>query len=409
MKRKLAAFVSLITAAIFVFSGCGKYTLEGTVLDTSPSLKDQTETVSKTEAEETSSTYDITTKNDEVNTEFYDKEQLKIINERSASSLKILKQKYGIVPTDFEKKYDENLLFQISDKLNMSFGVEEYHNWTDRGIKVFKDLFFCTVTCPVKGGGISFFNDEVKSEILHKVMQDSHSDLAYLKENLATFSMKKFNDYLSFYFGPDVVKFKASDFETVSESYNNKTLNFDINRPETDIQVFDGGDGDTMIYLPTPTEFGCSTSYIYDITETDGEMTVYTVGESEPFGDYSSFSAFQRSILYLSEIYEDTKYIRAYNYIFGKNGSNVFLKRIERRFLFPDETVYNAVTEKNNVDVNLFYMAGQGEYETHSLPSKTFILLLHYLYDEKIEFVCPYGVGVVDKSDVTLLNNMEYQ
>ncbi len=394
--KKTAFVVLIFLLVIAIASGCSSpATNKGNTDAESVSAKESNEeTITENTEQKTDSADNTTT--------YCSPEEAARIRNGAESALKVLKDNYGISPADFEKRFDEKLLFQISDKLNMTFGFEEYPKWPAPAPEVFMDVFLCAANCAVNGGGINFFYDTNDPEIIKRAMQDAHAGDNNSGENLCTFSMKKYNEFLKFYFGPEAPEFKTTDFETVAQAYKKGSLSFGYDVSEYCFQAYDAGDGDTMIYVALPTDYGCGTRYIYDVKEDGEDLTVYTVGGADAVGDSSDFHAFQESILYLSEITEEDEYVDAYIYHFGKYNGNVFLKSIERRCLFRNEEAMDCETLDDNVSVNLFYLPSNQDYERASLPKGSRVMILHKTENGKYEFVCPSGYGEADKSSLLI-------
>ncbi len=246
---------------------------------------------------------------------------------------------FEIPKTDFESKYSEKELFGFLDFVSLSFGADDYYDWSGDGNQIINDTFLNCISSP-------FYHKE-----LYKTYDLELDKYDYVRKEIGekykgfmVTTIKDLNDFIESWYGPKARSLTKDDFININDAKKNQESLFDgvsdissnaYYLPESDMVAV------TLLY----TDFLNYSAYIYDIKKVGRDVVVYTVGMEENYVDNSSFEAHQNDIL--KYIYwgdyktlDNNIYTISYNWK-GK----MYLKSVESKKFVAKEIGYNYEVE----------------------------------------------------------------
>ena len=316
MKKKIIIIVSVVLAIILVVLGIiflSKFADKVYKPDIPSAPTAEIPSVS------TSSEAESQSEKDSMN-----KTEVKIENE---------KHKFTFYKTDFEKRYSEEELMEMSSVISMSFGYEDYYNWNGEAEFVVNELLNnCIPTYKWVFKSIVTEDEEIvkkASQELGVYMDDENAQVGY-----GIAELDVLNAYIKDMYGENARTFSGEDFMSVEEALKKNGKVFDYHSDGySQIRYFPQNN---LVWIASrDTGYSASASYIYDIKEVNGDFIVFTIGEVEEFNSYS-FSSQQKSVLDSSEYGRDN-WLPANVYTLGvsKNG-DFYLKNVEEKYIFAD-------------------------------------------------------------------------
>ncbi|MBE6819498.1 MAG: hypothetical protein E7516_00390 [Ruminococcaceae bacterium] len=252
---------------------------------------------------------------------------------------------FEINKTNFEDEIPEDILLQFANMLLMDFGVEDYYGWNTSGQNVFSDVRKSNLVISGCYKNYDFLDEETDKEAYAMFLSDVGLEYnMYCEVN--TFSLKKYNDYLKDFFGPDVKQLTVDDFET-GKSALKKGFAVDGDIGESDTRCFYTGKDDVILIHTCATGFSCVGEYIFDVKKDGDDYYVYTVGEVETHGLIDNFDEFQNQALddLIYSIYKGVLPAKKYKFGCTADG-DIYLKSVDKKFIFPENPEYNCVIEQ---------------------------------------------------------------
>ena len=253
--------------------------------------------------------------------------------------IKNWKYTFEIPKTDFEGRYSEKELFMFLDFVSLSFGADDYYDWSGDGNQIINDTFLNCISSPF------YYKSLYKTYDLeldrYSFVRDEIDD-NYMGFKVTT--IKDLNDFIESWYGPKAEKLTKEDFININDAKKTQDSLFDgvsdissnaYYLPESDMVAV------TLLY----TGFSGYSAYIYDIKKVGRDIVVYTVGMEENYVDNSSFEAHQKDIL--KHIYwgeNKTLDNNIYTISFDWKG-NMYLKSVESKKFVAKEIGYNYEVE----------------------------------------------------------------
>lgn len=241
---------------------------------------------------------------------------------------------FNIIKTDFESRYNEEFLTEISSLISLPFGYEDYYNWNGNAQDVVNELINACISTSKFPFRAIYCDDEI---ILEKASQEAGRILNDDSIRLGpVIKLDALNSYIKDMFGENARTFVGEDFLTAEEAllsdesilnYHNEGYSKIMYLPETDV-----------LYMSSrETGFSCYNSFIYDIKEIDGDYLVYSLGDIEDYGFGNNFSTRQAYMFeYLS--WGGDNYIPDFVYTVGvsENG-DLYLKKVDTKCIFSND------------------------------------------------------------------------
>lgn len=310
-KKALVSVLLLISLFCMMLTACYK---NGSS-DITQSLNNETENVIQTES----------VGSEEETTE-------KALEPVSSGELKIKDGKFEIFKTDFESRYSEEFLTEISSLISLNFGYEDYYNWNGDAEKVVNELINCCITTTK----LPFMAIETKCEELLKKAEEELRDI-FDDENInianGIIEIDALNSYIKDMFGENARTFTADDFAVAAKEdkekicYTNEDYSYIFYLPQSEL----------LLFTSRETGFSTYSSFICDITEKDGDYIIYTLGELEDYGFGQGF-AMQQAYMFEYLNLGAGNYIPKFEYIVGvsENG-DLYLKRVDKKCIYAKE------------------------------------------------------------------------
>lgn len=242
------------------------------------------------------------------------------------------KYRFTVQKTDYEKRYSEEVLNEISELFPIEFGCDDYNNWDENPNTVLNDIYYS-----MGRWAIDTYDNESAE---HKAAVEELNNSPYGNPNLEGFftSVEKINSFLRDIYGPSARTFKTKDFDTYDE----------IRMREENI-FSDYEYSFRFAYLPNSKIICCfaretwggemPTMGIRDIKMSNGEYVVEFVSDCY----YSCY------IKYLITVSAE------------KNG-NLYVKNVEDFYVFPNNA-NNLKVISDNVEVE-FKKYNSGDWIT---------------------------------------------
>ena len=252
--------------------------------------------------------------------------------------------RFEINKTNFEDKIPEDILLQVANMLSMNFGVEDYYGWDTSGQNIFSDVRKSNLLIRGFYKNKEIMDEEADKEAVSLFL--SEAGLENVECSVMTFSLKKYNDYLKDFYGPDVKQLTVDDFET-GKSAVEKGLDVDGHLDETDSRCFYTGKDDIILVQVCGAGFSCRGEYIFDVEKNGNDYYVHTVGkiDIESFG--SDFAEAQKQMLESLPHTVDKGCLPVKTYKFGCTADgDIYLKSVDKKFIFPENPEYDCVIEQ---------------------------------------------------------------
>lgn len=258
------------------------------------------------------------------------------------------KHKFTVFKTDFEKRYSEEFLMDVAERLGMAYGYEDFKFWNEDPEKVVNSLVSCCIPSYKYPFKTIYCEDEQVVEKGIAELKKLLPDNPYYCEIV---EIETLNAYFEEMFGPDVRKFRADEFMTVEESvkkygdaFNGRSDIYHAIRylPESGL----------LSFCSVATGFSCRSSYIYDVREINGEYIVFTLGNDEVYYEEFNFASHQAAA-FNQLTWGGSEYVENFVYTFGCNyDGNLYLKSIDKNYLFAEgfEPEYRIVKDTKAVD-----------------------------------------------------------
>ena len=325
MKKKIVIVISFVVALAVIISGVAflPKILEKVKTSDAPQL-------STDEKVQTTSVPELPTTEKVIKTE--------VVFENNEHSFTVMK-------TDFEKNFTEEQLMEISSVLAMSFGYDDYYNWNGEAEAVVNELLNCCIPTP-KWPFSSIVTDneailKKASQELAVYMNDENAQVGY-----GIAELDVLNAYIKDMYGENARTFVGEDFMSVEEALKKNGKVFDYKSDAySQIRYFPQNN---LIWLASrDTGFSSKVSYIYDITEENGDFIVYSIGNIENDGAGNTFSSHQSYVLEeltwgeSSYIYENVCTLGV-----SQNG-DFYLKKVETRCIFADDFFWDYIVTED--------------------------------------------------------------
>lgn len=258
-------------------------------------------------------------------------------NENILQTELIIKNKehsFTVMKTDFENRYSEEELMEFSSVLSMSFGYDDYYNWNGEAESVVNELLNNCLTSS-KWVFSSLVTDD------EELMNKASRELAlYLNDENARVDyglvkLEDLNAYIKDMYGENARTFTGEDFMSVEEAVKNNGKVFDYNSDMySQIRYFPQND---LLWLASrDTGYYSTITYIYNITEENGEYIVYTLRDFEDYSTGNTFSSQQSYVLEaLSWDERNCLYTSVCTLGISENG-DFYLKNVEEKCIFAD-------------------------------------------------------------------------
>ena len=255
--------------------------------------------------------------------------------------------RYKINKTDFEKRFDEELLLKLSETIPMEFGYEDYDKWDLSANVILNDVLlgnYSRFDCRLER--YDFFESEQAEKAQAEMM--SYSEEMKFHEYFVT-DIPKINEYLIKLFGPDAGVIDKADFEEYSVIANSEKRPFEDFGYKYNFR---------FIYLPESKLVVCGINeffgeesrmpYMCDVREKDGLYIVRAVSGSDGFynGDYNFLSkqndALENLRWYTKGYLEEVIYTIACD-----DNGNMYMKSTEISYILPEnaEKNYYAISD----------------------------------------------------------------
>lgn len=383
--RRFISVMVIITLLFSVITGC-KNEAENESTTSAVATRIQTEKETETEI---SSTEDETT---EKPVGYIKSEKIKIENE---------KYRFTVQKTDFEKYYSEELLMDITHLVPMLYGYDDYENWNGTPNEVINDALWCMQASRNNWFFERYDSDTVQWKAAYNEMQKNPYRIS---DDFVITDIESINSYLEDRFGPQVRKFKASDFDTYNEvkiSDGSITEEFDLFSyrytylPEC---------GLVACFMFETTGFESNAAYIYDIQTVDGAYVVKAVSGSDNYLEKSdTFEDIQTSSLKQLNSYTQ-EYLRDYTMTiaYDDNG-NLYMKSVKSKYVLAENVKnnYKVVTDGSPIELRSTELFSKRDTVVEMIPNGAEIFVAdnsgykarvisgeHYGYVEK-EFLVP--------------------
>lgn len=365
MKKKLIIIVSLAVALVLVASGVIFFPKISEKLKTSgdselSSVEKATQTVDDAElpTSENSNLTELVIKNKE--------------------------HSFTVMKSDFESRFSEEELWEISSVLSMSFGCEDYYNWNGEAEFVVNELLnnCLTSTKWVFKSLVTEDEDIINkaSQELAVYMNDENAEVDY-----GIVELDVLNSYIKDMYGENARTFVGEDFMSVEEALKNNGKVFDYHSDMySQIRYFPQNN---LIWLASrDTGYSSAISYIYDITEENGDFIVYAIGGVDNYAADNTFSAHQSYVL--EELtWGESSYIYENICTLGvsENG-DFYLKKVEPRCIFADGFSGDYIV---NADADLYErkIYTQGLKKVGTVKEGTVVTLGENYIEDEYEYI----------------------
>lgn len=259
--------------------------------------------------------------------------------------------KFRVTKTDFEKQYSDEFLMDIAGMLGMNFGCEDFGYWNEDPETVVNSLLGCCVGSYKFPFQLIYTEDEqlIKkgNAELDKIFPDEkHSYNRFVDPDLL-------NAYFEDLFGPDVRKFTTEDFMTHDEAIAKNGEPYAQDHPEGFSEIRSLPESDLLCFYSCGTGFSSYSAYIYDIREVKGDYVVYTLGDVEAYWTLNSDFNSNQAEAFRGLTMGGPEYVENYVYTFGcTDDGNLYLKSIDKRFLFAEDCEFEYRITENTVAIN---------------------------------------------------------
>ncbi len=279
------------------------------------------------------------------------------------------KYTFKIQKTEFEKNYSEEILMDITHLVPMLYGYDDYDNWNGTPNEVINDALRCMQASRNNWFFERYDSDTVQWKAAYNEMQKNPYRIS---DDFVITDVESINNYLEDRFGPQVRKFKASDFDTYNEvkiSDDSITEDFDLLSyrytylPEC---------GLIACFMSETTGFESKAAYIYDIQTVDGTYVVKAVSGSENYLEKSdTFEDVQASSLKMLNGYTE-EYLRDFTMTvaYGDNG-NLYMKSVKSKYVLAENVKnnYKVVTDGSPIELRSTELFSKRDTVVEMIPN----------------------------------------
>lgn len=249
--------------------------------------------------------------------------------------IKNWKYTFEIPKTDFESKYSEKELFMFLDFIPLSFGCDDYYDWSGDGNQIINDMFLNCISSP-------FY---YKS--LYKTYDLEVDRYAFVRNEIGdnymgfkVTTIKDLNEFIESWYGPKARVLTKDDFMNINDAKKNQTSLFE-GTSDISSNAYYLPESDMVAITTLETGFSAYSSYIYDIKKDGKDIVIYTVGSVENYLDNSSFEAHQKDLLSdlcwgEDKTLENNIYTVSYTW-----DGKMYLKSVESKKIIAKEIGYN--------------------------------------------------------------------
>ncbi len=300
--------------------------------------------------------------------------------------------RYKINKTDFEKKFDEELLLKLSDIIPMEFGYEDYDKWDSSANVILNDVLlgnYSRFDCRLERYDFeSEQGKKAKSEMMN------YSVEIKFHEYFVT-DISNINEYLIKLFGPDAGVIEKDDFEGYGVIANSEKSPFK-----------DYGYNYRFIYLPESELVVCGINefldgeykipYMCDVREKDGLYIVRAVSGSYGYGSGNDFLRRQNDALENLGWYTKGYLEEVICTIACDDNDNMYMKSTEISYILPENAKKNYYAVSNaDIKVREYYTDEWTVVDTLSKNEKVYSPGL-YFGGERFVVTEEY-VGIVEE------------
>ena len=253
--------------------------------------------------------------------------------------------RYRINKTDFEKRFDEELLLKLSETIPMEFGYEDYDKWDSSANVILNDVLLGNESRIGYWIEQYDFHESEQAKKAEAEMMSCSEDMKF-HEYFVT-DIHKINEYLINLFGPDAGVIDKADFEEYSVFANSEKYpfeDFDYNfrffyLPESELVVCGVNEfGDEESKMP----------YMCDVKEKDGIYTVRAV--SGWYGYYYGSYTFltKQNDCFEALGWDNRGYLEEWVYTIAcDDNGNMYMKSTEISYILPEnaEKNYYAISD----------------------------------------------------------------
>lgn len=301
--------------------------------------------------------------------------------------------RYKINKTDFEKRFDEELLLKLSDTIPMEFGYEDYDKWDSSANVILNDVLlgnYSRFDCRLERYDFeSEQGKKAKSEMI------SYGVETKFHEYFVT-DISNINEYLIKLFGPDAGVIDKNDFESYSVITNTEKYPFE----DYDYNY-------RFIYLPETELVVCGVNeflgeesrmpYMCDVKEKDGIYTVRAV--SGWYGYYYGSYTFltKQNDCFEALCWDNRGYLEEIIYTIACDGNgNMYMKSTEKSYILPENLKknYYAISDAD-IKVREYYTDEWAVVDTLLKNEKVYSPGFHFI-GERIVVTEEY-IGVVEE------------
>lgn len=244
---------------------------------------------------------------------------------------------FTVMKSNFEKNFTEEQLIELSRLALMTFGVDDYYNWDGDAETVINELEYC---CYVEAGSSMFAKMKKKTvddELLAKYREELYRNMpqqTYYSEKYLT--VDEINACIEDKFGPDARKFKAEDFETVTEFV--ESGKDDLMRGEFYTSYLYLPENNVVVSFGYPTGLLSEFAVLFD-AETNGDtITVRGIvtGEASEGIETNTYEALQHGTLeYWANL--DCPYIKTVEVVVGVTPDGDYYNKSSKiEYVFAD-------------------------------------------------------------------------
>ncbi len=246
---------------------------------------------------------------------------------------------FEIPKTDFEGRYSEKELFSFLDFVSLSFGRDDYYDWSGDGNQIINDTFLNCISSPFYYKSLykTYDLEMNRYDYIRKEIGEDYMDFKVT-------TIKDLNDFIESWYGPKAEKLTKEDFININDAKKNQESLFD-GVSDISSNAYYLPESDMVAVTLLNTSFSSYSAYIYDIKKVGRDVVVYTVGSVENYLDNSSFEAHQKDIL--KHIYwgeyktlDNNIYTISYDW-----KGNMYLKSVESKKFVAKEIGYNYEVE----------------------------------------------------------------
>ncbi len=304
--------------------------------------------------------------------------------------------RYKINKTDFEKRFDEELLLKLSETIPMEFGYEDYDKWDSSANVILNDVLYgCSDRYDCRLERYDFFESKQVEKAQAEMM--SYSEEMRFHEYFVT-DIPKINEYLIKLFGPDAGVIDKDDFEEYSVIANSEKSPFEDFNYKYNFR---------FAYLPENKLVVCGINefrgeesrmpYMCDVKEKDGLYIVRAV--SGWYGYYYGSYTFltKQNDCFEALGWDNRGYLEEWIYTIAcDDDGNMYMKSTEKSYILPEnaEKNYYAVSDAD-IKEREYYTDEWTVVDTLSKNEKVYSPGLYYGGERLV--VTEEYVGIVEE------------